>query len=170
MVTLALFHYVWLQKRPSSYDCLFQVTSKGPAMTWSMFSIGNLEIGDITKASTQFTRQLLNVAKPFNVTKLLWLISSVFVEYQFRGFRRWVDPRIEMFSLCFDKCCCNILYWSNHWPKFYVLVSLKLSFIKSSPSIFLVTHCRQQNKNLTYNLYKIIQGIPKHPNKHKDVR
>lgn len=43
------------------------VTSKGPAMTWSMFSIGNLEIGDITKASTQFTRQLLNVAKPFNV-------------------------------------------------------------------------------------------------------
>lgn len=43
------------------------VTSKGPAMTWSMFSIGNLEIGDITRASTQFTRQLLNVAKPFNV-------------------------------------------------------------------------------------------------------
>lgn len=43
------------------------VTSTGPAMTWSMFSIGNLEIGDITLAATQFTRQLLNVAEPFNV-------------------------------------------------------------------------------------------------------
>ncbi|XP_048752483.2 protein-glucosylgalactosylhydroxylysine glucosidase-like isoform X2 [Ostrea edulis] len=43
------------------------VTPSGPAMTWSMFSIGSLEIGDITEASTQFLRQLLNVAKPFNV-------------------------------------------------------------------------------------------------------
>lgn len=26
------------------------------------------------------------------------------------------------------------------------------------------------NKNLTHHLYKLIQGIPKHPNKNKDVR
>ncbi|XP_062577761.1 protein-glucosylgalactosylhydroxylysine glucosidase-like [Saccostrea cucullata] len=43
------------------------VTPGGPALTWSMFAVGNLEIGNIDKASTQFTGQLLNVAKPFNV-------------------------------------------------------------------------------------------------------
>ncbi|XP_078315125.1 protein-glucosylgalactosylhydroxylysine glucosidase-like isoform X2 [Crassostrea virginica] len=43
------------------------VTSNGPAMTWSMFSIGNIEIGNTVKASIQFLRQLNNAAKPFNV-------------------------------------------------------------------------------------------------------
>ncbi|XP_061174432.1 protein-glucosylgalactosylhydroxylysine glucosidase-like [Saccostrea echinata] len=43
------------------------VTPGGPALTWSMFAVGNLEIGDTERASNHFTRQLLNVAKPFNV-------------------------------------------------------------------------------------------------------
>ncbi|KAJ8308422.1 hypothetical protein KUTeg_013296 [Tegillarca granosa] len=44
-----------------------KVTPGGPAMTWGMFAIGWIELGDMTKAEELFKRQMLNVNKPFNV-------------------------------------------------------------------------------------------------------
>ena len=57
--------------------CYLQVTSNGPAMTWSMFSIGNIEIGNTVKASIQFLRQLNNAAKPFNVSIIISIPSLI---------------------------------------------------------------------------------------------
>ncbi|KAK3591601.1 hypothetical protein CHS0354_013784 [Potamilus streckersoni] len=49
-----------------------KVTPGGPAMTWGMFAIGWLELGDSKKADDLFRRQLLNAQAPFNV----WTESS----------------------------------------------------------------------------------------------
>ncbi len=50
----------------------------GPAMTWSMHSIGFLELGDFAKAQQLFQRSYETyVRPPFNVSQLI--ISFVFV-------------------------------------------------------------------------------------------
>ena len=44
------------------------MTAEGPAMTWGMFAVGWLEIGDVSKARDLFYRQLQNKRAPFNVS------------------------------------------------------------------------------------------------------
>ncbi|KAL5008082.1 hypothetical protein ScPMuIL_013663 [Solemya velum] len=39
----------------------------GPAMTWSMFAIGWLELGEVQAAEELFQKQFLNIQSPFNV-------------------------------------------------------------------------------------------------------
>ena len=43
-------------------------TSNGPAMTWSMFCIGHLELGQPIKAANMFHKQLLQATQPFQVS------------------------------------------------------------------------------------------------------
>jgi len=45
-----------------------KVTPGGPAMTWSMFAIGWLELNQIDKANSLFARQFDNVRAPFYVS------------------------------------------------------------------------------------------------------
>ena len=42
-------------------------TSHGPAMTWGMFAINWLELGDEAKAAPMFLRQLENIQAPFKI-------------------------------------------------------------------------------------------------------
>lgn len=42
-------------------------TSNGPAMTWSMFCVGHLELGQAEKATQLFQKQLLQTNQPFQV-------------------------------------------------------------------------------------------------------
>ncbi|ESP00135.1 hypothetical protein LOTGIDRAFT_226064 [Lottia gigantea] len=44
-----------------------QVTPRGPAMTWSMFAINFLEVGNSTLAEKYFIKQSDNILPPFNV-------------------------------------------------------------------------------------------------------
>lgn len=44
-------------------------TSNGPAMTWSMFCVGYLELGHTELARDMFNKQLLQTTRPFQVGK-----------------------------------------------------------------------------------------------------
>ena len=45
-------------------------TTNGPAMTWSIFCVGHLELGQTDKADELFKRQLLQANKPFQVSAM----------------------------------------------------------------------------------------------------
>lgn len=45
-------------------------TSNGPAMTWSMFCVGHLELGSVDLAAKMFNRQLLQSTQPFQVVAM----------------------------------------------------------------------------------------------------
>ncbi|XP_067943343.1 protein-glucosylgalactosylhydroxylysine glucosidase-like [Watersipora subatra] len=54
--------------RESDLDLYEKVTTKnGPAMTWSMFCIGHMEVGQPAKAAEMYERQLLQATPPFQV-------------------------------------------------------------------------------------------------------
>ncbi|KAJ8308415.1 hypothetical protein KUTeg_013289 [Tegillarca granosa] len=55
------------ETRKNDLNIYEKVTPGGPAMTWGMFAIGWLEIGNIQKAKEIFERQFLNNAGPFNI-------------------------------------------------------------------------------------------------------
>lgn len=45
-------------------------TMNGPAMTWSMFCVGHLELGQTDKAADLFKKQLLQTNQPFQVCSM----------------------------------------------------------------------------------------------------
>lgn len=51
----------------------------GPAMTWSMFVIGWLELGNITNAEESFKKSFLNLQQPYKV-----IMKSSFIFLQMR--------------------------------------------------------------------------------------
>jgi trehalose/maltose hydrolase-like predicted phosphorylase len=54
--------------------------SDGPAMTWSMYSIGFLQLADFNKADEHFRRSYQNyVRPPFNVSFFFTFILSNFI-------------------------------------------------------------------------------------------
>ncbi|XP_067942418.1 protein-glucosylgalactosylhydroxylysine glucosidase-like [Watersipora subatra] len=54
--------------RERDLDLYEKVTTKnGPAMTWSMFCIGHMEVGQPAKAAEMYERQLLQATRPFQV-------------------------------------------------------------------------------------------------------
>lgn len=42
-------------------------TSNGPAMTWSMFCVGYLELNELNSAASMFDKQLLQTTQPYQV-------------------------------------------------------------------------------------------------------
>lgn len=55
------------------YDTIdgYHVTDiNGPAMTWSMYVIGWLEVGNLSKADKNLQKSLLNIQQPFKVWRL----------------------------------------------------------------------------------------------------
>jgi hypothetical protein len=57
-----------LAVRKNDLDVYARVTSqRGPAMTWSMFAIGYMDVGDADKAYSNFLRGYANVHPPFDV-------------------------------------------------------------------------------------------------------
>ncbi|XP_060582374.1 protein-glucosylgalactosylhydroxylysine glucosidase-like isoform X2 [Ruditapes philippinarum] len=53
--------------RRNDLEIYAKVTPGGPAMSWGMFTIGWLEIGELDKANTTFYDQLKNRRDPFNI-------------------------------------------------------------------------------------------------------
>ncbi len=58
--------------------------ASGPAMTWSMHSIGFIELGDFIKAQQLFRRSYETyVRPPFNVSQLIISLGVFFLSYLF---------------------------------------------------------------------------------------
>jgi hypothetical protein len=65
-----------------AYEALTSVG--GPAMTWSMYSIGFTELGDFDKADQLFGRSYQSyVRPPFNVSYFYIFFLIVFVYYRY---------------------------------------------------------------------------------------
>jgi hypothetical protein len=65
-----------------AYELLTRAS--GPAMTWSMHSIGFIELGDFIKAQQLFRRSYETyVRPPFNVSQLIISLGVFFLSYLF---------------------------------------------------------------------------------------
>ncbi len=78
-----MFHFVQVRENDllfyESYNGQDVTDHDGPAMTWGMFAVGWIELGNMTKANELFERSFQNIQQPFQVMLVQSIIKVILV-------------------------------------------------------------------------------------------